>query len=56
VDMGASVDHVIPGYRPDFDHHLPGSDPAPEAGSARINGQVAWSCATGLVVVHLRVG
>jgi queuine/archaeosine tRNA-ribosyltransferase len=30
VDIGASVDHIILGYRPDLDHHLPGIDTVPE--------------------------
>lgn len=35
VDMGASVDHVILGYRADLDRGLPGSDTVPEAWRGR---------------------
>jgi hypothetical protein len=35
VDMGASVDHIILGYRSDFDSHLPGIDTVPEAWQRR---------------------
>jgi queuine/archaeosine tRNA-ribosyltransferase len=35
VDIGASVDHVILGYRQDFDQHLLGIDPTPEVWQRR---------------------
>jgi hypothetical protein len=35
VDIGASVDHIILGYQPEFDRHLPGIDTVPEAWQKR---------------------